>query len=144
MDMHVGLNATTRVCDVNPDKCWFAVLCRFWLQCSCTLRRNILPTTLKTLPHVPHYTIINHNSATYANLRKNKPYSSLYVGRQLHKLCTQYQVKLKKESDEDLKFLKTRGIFCALLDHRRCDHHRLKMLGTNCPPMWGHTLKDAN
>ena len=25
------------VCDVHPDKCWFAVLCRFWLRCSRTL-----------------------------------------------------------------------------------------------------------
>ena len=38
MDTHVGLNAATRVCDVYPEKCWFAVLCRFWLQCSRTLR----------------------------------------------------------------------------------------------------------
>ena len=40
MDTHVGLNAATRVCGVYPDKCWFAVLCRFWLQCSRTLRRK--------------------------------------------------------------------------------------------------------
>jgi len=40
MDTHVGLNVATRVCDVYPDKCWFAVLCRFWLQCSRTLRRR--------------------------------------------------------------------------------------------------------
>jgi len=26
--------------DVCPDKCWFAVLCRFWLQCSRGLRRK--------------------------------------------------------------------------------------------------------
>ena len=38
MDTHVGLNVATRVCDVYPDKCWFAVLCRFLLQCSLTLR----------------------------------------------------------------------------------------------------------
>ena len=37
MDTHVGLNVATRVCDVYPDKWWFAVLCPFWLQC--TLRR---------------------------------------------------------------------------------------------------------
>jgi len=29
MDTNVGLNVATRVCDVYPDKCWFAVLCRF-------------------------------------------------------------------------------------------------------------------
>ena len=142
--MRVGLNAATRVCDVNPEKCWFAVLCWFWLQCSLTLRRNILPPTAKMVTHVPHYTIKNHNSATYANLHKNKPYSLLHVGRKLHKLCKQYQVRLKKESDEDLKFSKTRGIFHTFLDHRRRDHHRLKMLCTNCPPMWGHTPEDVN
>jgi len=38
MDTHVGLNVATRVCDVCPDKCWFAVSCRSWLQCSRTLR----------------------------------------------------------------------------------------------------------
>ena len=38
MDTHVGLNVATRVCDVYPDKCWFAVLCRFWLQCTRALR----------------------------------------------------------------------------------------------------------
>jgi len=38
MDTHVGLNVATRVCDVYPHKCWFAVLCRFWLQCRHTLR----------------------------------------------------------------------------------------------------------
>jgi len=27
MDTHVGLNVATPVCDVYPDKCWFAVLC---------------------------------------------------------------------------------------------------------------------
>ena len=27
MDTHVGLNVATLVCDVYPDKCWFAVLC---------------------------------------------------------------------------------------------------------------------
>jgi len=32
MDTHVGLNVAIRVCDVYPDKCWFAVLCRFCLQ----------------------------------------------------------------------------------------------------------------
>jgi len=37
---HVRLNITTRACDVYPDKCWFAVLCRFWLQCSRGLRRG--------------------------------------------------------------------------------------------------------
>jgi hypothetical protein len=30
----VGLNVDTRSCNVYPDRCWFAVLCRFWLQCS--------------------------------------------------------------------------------------------------------------
>jgi hypothetical protein len=34
----VGLNAATRSCNVYPDKCWFAVLCRFWPQCSPILR----------------------------------------------------------------------------------------------------------
>ena len=29
--MVVGLNVATRSCNVYPDKCWFAVLCRFWL-----------------------------------------------------------------------------------------------------------------
>jgi hypothetical protein len=33
----VGLNEATRSCNVYPDKCWFAVLCRFWHQCSRTL-----------------------------------------------------------------------------------------------------------
>jgi len=37
MDTHVGLNVVTRSCSVYPDKCRFAVLCRFWLQCSRTL-----------------------------------------------------------------------------------------------------------
>jgi len=37
MDTHVGLNVATRVCDIYPDKCWLAVLCRFWLQCHRTL-----------------------------------------------------------------------------------------------------------
>jgi hypothetical protein len=35
----VCLNVATRSCNVYPDKCWFAVLCRFWLQCNRTLRR---------------------------------------------------------------------------------------------------------
>jgi hypothetical protein len=39
----VGLNVATRSCNVYPDKCWFAVLCRFWLQCSRTIRREINP-----------------------------------------------------------------------------------------------------
>jgi hypothetical protein len=38
-DSSVGLNVATRSCNVYPDKCWFAVLCRFWLQCSPTLRK---------------------------------------------------------------------------------------------------------
>jgi len=38
----VGLNVATRSYNVYPDKCWFAVLCRFWLQCSRTLRRMIV------------------------------------------------------------------------------------------------------
>jgi hypothetical protein len=38
IDTHVGLNVATRSCNVYPVKCWFAVLCRFWLQCSCTVR----------------------------------------------------------------------------------------------------------
>jgi len=29
VDTHVGLNVAIRGCDVCPDKCWFAVLCRF-------------------------------------------------------------------------------------------------------------------
>jgi hypothetical protein len=33
----VGLNVATRSCNVYPAKCWFGVLCRFWLQCSRTL-----------------------------------------------------------------------------------------------------------
>ena len=37
MDTHVGLNVVTHVCDVYPDKCWFAVLCQFWLHCGHTL-----------------------------------------------------------------------------------------------------------
>jgi len=40
MDTHVRLNVATRVCDVYPDKYWFALLRRFWLQCSRTLRRR--------------------------------------------------------------------------------------------------------
>jgi hypothetical protein len=39
--MVVGLNVATRSCNVCPDKCWFAVLCRFWFQCSRTLRRKL-------------------------------------------------------------------------------------------------------
>jgi len=35
----VGLNAA---CNVYPDKCWFVLLCRFWLQCSLTLSENEL------------------------------------------------------------------------------------------------------
>jgi hypothetical protein len=35
----VGLNAATRSRNVYPDRCWFAVLYRFWVQCSRTLRR---------------------------------------------------------------------------------------------------------
>ena len=35
----VGLTVATRSWNVYPDKCWFAVLCRFWLQCSPTLRK---------------------------------------------------------------------------------------------------------
>ena len=41
MDTHVGLNVATRFCNAYPDKCWFAVLCRFWLQCSRALRELI-------------------------------------------------------------------------------------------------------
>jgi len=41
MDTHVGLNVATRSCNAYPDKNWFAVLRRFWLQCSRGLRRNI-------------------------------------------------------------------------------------------------------
>jgi len=33
----VGLNVATRSCNVYPDKCWSAVLCPFWLQCSRSL-----------------------------------------------------------------------------------------------------------
>jgi hypothetical protein len=33
----VGLNVATRSCNVYPEKCWFAVLCRFWPQRSHTL-----------------------------------------------------------------------------------------------------------
>ena len=36
----VDLNVATRSCNVYPDKCRFAVLCRFWLQCSRTLGRR--------------------------------------------------------------------------------------------------------
>src|SRR5215475_14496443 len=36
----VGLNVATRSCSVYPNKCWFSVLCLFWLQCSRTLRRG--------------------------------------------------------------------------------------------------------
>ena len=39
----VGLNVATRSCNVYPDRCWFAVLCWFWLQCSSTLMREINP-----------------------------------------------------------------------------------------------------
>jgi hypothetical protein len=34
----VGLNVATCSCNAYPGKCWFAVLCRFWLQCGRTLR----------------------------------------------------------------------------------------------------------
>ena len=36
----VGLNVATRSCSVYADKCWFAVLCRFWLQCRGTLKAD--------------------------------------------------------------------------------------------------------
>ena len=36
----VGLKVATRSCSVYPDKCWFAVLCRFWVRCSRSLRRR--------------------------------------------------------------------------------------------------------
>ena len=42
-----GLNLATRVCDVCPDKCRFAVLCRFRLQCGLTLRQRGLWERLK-------------------------------------------------------------------------------------------------
>jgi len=42
MYTHVGLNVTTRVWDVCPDKCWFAVVCRFWLQCSHPPRHEVV------------------------------------------------------------------------------------------------------
>jgi len=48
--MVVGLNVATRSCNVCPDKCWFAILCRFWLQCSCTLRRRSAAARLLGLP----------------------------------------------------------------------------------------------
>jgi len=40
MDTHVRLNIATRSCNVYPGKCWFAVLCRFWLQCSRNLKAD--------------------------------------------------------------------------------------------------------
>jgi len=38
-----GLSVATPSCNVYPDKCWFTALCRFWLQCSRTLRQHIPP-----------------------------------------------------------------------------------------------------
>jgi len=35
--------------DLCPDKCWFAVLCRFWLRCSRTLRCGSTSTCLLRL-----------------------------------------------------------------------------------------------
>jgi len=49
MDTHVGLNVATHVCDVYPEKCWSAVLCRFWVQCSGTLRRRSTAALLMKL-----------------------------------------------------------------------------------------------
>jgi hypothetical protein len=40
--MVVGLNVATCSCNVYPDKCWFAVLCRFWLQCSRSLSQTVV------------------------------------------------------------------------------------------------------
>ena len=63
MDTHVGLNVATRVCDVCPDKCWFAVLCRFWLQC----RRNLrLQMHSQNMQHMQLYNC--NNGSTKAPL----------------------------------------------------------------------------
>jgi hypothetical protein len=35
-----GIKSSHTSGDVYPDKCWFAVLCRFWPQCSQTLTRR--------------------------------------------------------------------------------------------------------
>jgi len=49
-----GLNGATRVCDVYPDKCWFAMLCRFCLQCSCTLRYILRQNKQFSTEHTKH------------------------------------------------------------------------------------------
>jgi hypothetical protein len=54
----VGLNVTTRSCNVYPDKCWFAVLCRFWLQCSCTLRLTLRTTSF----NIQKFSVLPHNA----------------------------------------------------------------------------------
>jgi len=54
MDTHLGLNGATRVCDVYPDKCWFVVLCRSWLQCSCTLRYILRQNKQFSTEHTKH------------------------------------------------------------------------------------------
>ena len=48
LDTHVRLNVATRFCVVYPDKCWFAVLCRFWLHCSRSLKVGLLQIQTRT------------------------------------------------------------------------------------------------
>jgi hypothetical protein len=44
----VGLNVATRSCNVYPDKYWFAVLSRFWLQLGYGYIGAETDTTLQT------------------------------------------------------------------------------------------------
>jgi len=75
MGTHVGLNVATRVCDVYPDKCWFAALCRFWLQCSRTLRRCLFRDNSDLFKsshlHRPRYRYPFHRNAFRVSLTAN-------------------------------------------------------------------------
>ena len=66
MDTHVGLNVATRVCDVYPDKCWFDVLCRLWVQSSRTLRRSCFDSSHPLVPPNPklHLSLFPNKNST--------------------------------------------------------------------------------
>jgi hypothetical protein len=114
---HVGLNVATHSCNVYPDTCWFVVLCRFWLQCSCTLRQPCLYgdqslSTPKYL-HISLLTLgVNFGVVWF-------PTDSFRISRPKYQLNFSHQLTETKNSNSLSVFMNTSSTTTVITNHAR-------------------------
>jgi hypothetical protein len=114
----VSLNVATRSGNVYPDKCWFAVMCRFWLQLGSSLRELIAVYDKRTTRiQAVYLSTLPLTASSRINVDKfwqtNIPWTFPELGWNLFSLATGGLF-----SSQTVRYFNLLSLHCTLLHHK--------------------------